>query len=53
VPVNELLELVPTLTRGWQRSLHKDKSSMSAASSMCEKAGLDLSFIKAGNAQDL
>jgi hypothetical protein len=32
VTVNELLELVPTLTRRWLRSLLKDKASMSAAS---------------------
>jgi hypothetical protein len=53
VPVNELHELVPTLTRRLQRSLLKDKGNwMSAASSICEKAGLDLNFIKTGIAQD-
>jgi hypothetical protein len=35
------------------RRLFKDKASEAAATSMCEKAGLDINFIKTGNVQDL
>ena len=53
VPVNELLELMPTMTRRYLRNLLKDNASASAAASMCEKAGLDFNFIKTKNVQDL
>jgi hypothetical protein len=53
VPVNELLDLVPKLTRLWLRNLLKDKTTSSAATSICEKAGLDVNFIKTGHVLDL
>jgi hypothetical protein len=40
---------VPTLTRRWLQNLLKEKAGISAATSMCENAGLDLNFIKTGN----
>ncbi len=46
MPVDELLELMPTLTRRYLRNLFKNDASASAATSMCEKAGLDINFIK-------
>ncbi len=53
VPVNELLELMPTMTRRYLRNLFKDSASASAAASMCEKAGLNINFIKTGHVLDL
>jgi hypothetical protein len=53
VPVNDLLDLVPSLTRKWLRRLFSDKTSEKATASMCERAGLDINFIKTGNVQDL
>lgn len=53
VPVNKLLKLVPKLTRLWLHNLLEDKMTTSAAASMCEKAGLDVDFIKTGHALGL
>ncbi len=53
LPVNDLLDLVPSLTRKWLRRHLNDKTIDKPATSMCDKAGLDINFIKTGNVQDL
>ncbi len=52
MPVNDLLDLVPSMTRKWLRRLFNDKTSDKGRLDV-RQAGLDINFIKTGNVQDL